>query len=352
MYKRGDTVLWYGSKWTAKKESDQNRTPPPTSNDMWEVVMEEYNETEVRLEGSRGVLTILPTQPEYYATATSLPYIQSPPSKLYFTKNANLKSGELVYYDDGGVTGGVTLKANKDIDRLSPKLNFIIRPGGCTGENRKAIVDFPEKQDLSVIYQENNLIPDVIFFNKWKGGKGYVVMANGSAWRLKVSEVIFPSSPPADKNIPDGIWEYIPPSPTTPEYDNKKIYKVGDKVISKGIVWIVKEAAGVEGYPPPADKNEQSNTWAYVPEGVQSSQAPSSIASYDNTKVYKLGEQVTSNGIVWVVKDATGAPGYKPPEDKNGQSNTWAYVSGGTSGGGKSRKARKNRKARKSRSRR
>ena len=177
-------------------------------------------------------------------------------------------------------------------------------------------------------------------------------MANGSAWRLKA---LVSGAPPADKNTPSDAWEYVPPSPTTPEYDNKKIYKVGDKVISKGIVWIVKEAAGVEGYPPPADKNEQNNTWAYVPEGLQSSQAPSSIAPYDNTKVYKLGEQVTSNGIVWVVKDATGAPGYKPPEDKNGQSNTWAYVSGGTSGGGKvrkSRKAPKNRKTRKSRSRR
>jgi hypothetical protein len=103
-----------------------------------------------------------------------------------------------------------------------------------------------------------------------------------------------------------------------PPYDSNIIYKPGNIVTNNGKMWIVKDATGQAGYPPPLNGSSFNNTWTIV--------GTDEVPSYNNDKIYKVGDIVTNNGKVWMVKDATGQAGYTPPLSGS-TNNTWIIVS-------------------------
>jgi hypothetical protein len=51
------------------------------------------------------------------------------------------------------------------------------------------------------------------------------------------------------------------------------------------------------------------------------------IPEYDDTKIYALGDHVRFMNRTWSVKDAVGQPGHKPPTESNVTfNNTWKLV--------------------------
>ena len=261
------------------------------------------------------------TQPASFATDKTLPYIETPPLLDVCTRqdeedgykpnaagtgNRGLKykRGDIVYVSDSDARVG-KYKLVKDYADLCPGIERRMAGTGQYGwsDNPVGWEDYTNRFSWAFIPPEKSLIPHYNTYRLYPKPtakfqnemmrvfhRGDVVMANGVAWRLKVDVNAYLDPPPIDKNITDDRWEYVP----------------GTK-----------------------------------------------FPEYDNTISYQVKDQVMYNGMLWRVKDATGAPGYKPPGDMNGQSNTWEYVSGapsGTTSGGS--KARKSRKARKSHSRR
>jgi hypothetical protein len=91
------------------------------------------------------------------------------------------------------------------------------------------------------------------------------------------------------------------------QYDNGKVYKVGDVVTKDGIIYIMNDGIGAAGYPPPRPTN-----WRPLPSAGLCSPLP-----YDNGKVYKVGDVVTNGGIKYVMIDGIGAAGYPPPRPTN-----------------------------------
>ena len=91
------------------------------------------------------------------------------------------------------------------------------------------------------------------------------------------------------------------------QYDNGKVYKVGDVVTKDGIIYIMNDGIGAAGYPPPRPTN-----WRPLPSANLCSPLP-----YDNGKVYKVGDVVTNGGIKYVMIDGIGAAGYPPPRPTN-----------------------------------
>ena len=91
------------------------------------------------------------------------------------------------------------------------------------------------------------------------------------------------------------------------QYDNGKVYKVGDVVTKDGIIYIMNDGIGAAGYPPPRPTN-----WRPLPSVNLCSPLP-----YDNGKVYKVGDVVTNGGIKYVMIDGIGAAGYPPPRPTN-----------------------------------
>ena len=91
------------------------------------------------------------------------------------------------------------------------------------------------------------------------------------------------------------------------QYDNGKVYKVGDVVTKDGIIYIMNDGIGAAGYPPPRPTN-----WRPLPSAGLCSPAP-----YDNGRVYKVGDVVTNGGIKYVMIDGIGAAGYPPPRPTN-----------------------------------
>ncbi|NBQ47824.1 MAG: hypothetical protein EBU33_05140, partial [Sphingobacteriia bacterium] len=98
------------------------------------------------------------------------------------------------------------------------------------------------------------------------------------------------------------------PSP----YDNGKVYSVGDVVIQDGVIYIMKDGIGAAGYPPPRPTN-----WAPLP-----SANLCSPVEYNNGTVYKVGDLVLKDKVVYVMVDGIGAAGYAPPRPTN-----WTPVS-------------------------
>jgi hypothetical protein len=49
---------------------------------------------------------------------------------------------------------------------------------------------------------------------------------------------------------------------------------------------------------------------------------------YNPNKIYSLGDKVSYRNLIWIVRDATGAPGYPPP-DTGDINNTWKRVTDG-----------------------
>jgi hypothetical protein len=96
------------------------------------------------------------------------------------------------------------------------------------------------------------------------------------------------------------------------QYDNGKIYKIGDVVTKDGIIYIMNDGIGAAGYPPPRPTN-----WRPLPSADLCGSAP-----YDNGRVYKVGDVVTNGGIKYVMIDGIGAAGYPPPRPTN-----WTPVS-------------------------
>ena len=107
------------------------------------------------------------------------------------------------------------------------------------------------------------------------------------------------------------------PAPVVPgksvvAYDNSKVYKLGDIVIHDEIIYIMKDGIGAAGYAPP-----RPNNWAPLP--------PVNLCTpveYDNGKVYKVGDLVSKDAVIYVMIDGIGAAGYSPPRPTN-----WTPVS-------------------------
>ena len=95
-------------------------------------------------------------------------------------------------------------------------------------------------------------------------------------------------------------------------YDNGKVYSVGDVVIQDRVVYIMKDRIGAAGYAPPRPTN-----WAPLP-----SANLCSPVEYDNGTVYKVGDLVSKNEVIYVMIDGIGAAGYAPPRPTN-----WTPVS-------------------------
>jgi hypothetical protein len=96
-----------------------------------------------------------------------------------------------------------------------------------------------------------------------------------------------------------------PSAPSVPEYDNGKVYQLGDMVKKDGVVYKMIDGIGAAGYPPPRPTNWQ-------PQG-----SASSVPDYDNGKVYQLGDMVKKDGVVYKMIDGIGAAGYPPPRPTN-----------------------------------
>ena len=95
-------------------------------------------------------------------------------------------------------------------------------------------------------------------------------------------------------------------------YDNGKVYTLGDVVIHDDIIYIMKDGIGAAGYAPP-----RPNNWAPLP--------PVNLCTpveYDNGKVYKVGDLVSKDAVIYVMIDGIGAAGYSPPRPTN-----WTPVS-------------------------
>jgi hypothetical protein len=99
-----------------------------------------------------------------------------------------------------------------------------------------------------------------------------------------------------------------PPSP----YDNGKVYTVGDVIIHDGVIYIMKDGIGAAGYAPPRPTN-----WAPLP-----SANLCSPVEYNNGTVYKVGDVVSNDKVIYVMIDGIGAAGYAPPRPTN-----WTPVS-------------------------
>ena len=65
------------------------------------------------------------------------------------------------------------------------------------------------------------------------------------------------------------------------------------------------DGIGVPGYPPPRPTN-----WKSIDQTLN-------IPDYDNNKIYKLGDKVRFKGQVYIMIDGIGAPGYPPPRPTN-----------------------------------
>lgn len=91
------------------------------------------------------------------------------------------------------------------------------------------------------------------------------------------------------------------------QYDNGKVYTLGDVVTKDGIIYIMNDGIGAAGYPPPRPTN-----WRPLPSANLCSPLP-----YDNGKVYKVGDVVTSGKDTYVMIDGIGAAGYPPPRPTN-----------------------------------
>jgi hypothetical protein len=88
-----------------------------------------------------------------------------------------------------------------------------------------------------------------------------------------------------------------------PEYNDNTIYKVGDMVKKDGVVYKMIDGIGDKGYPPPRPTN-----WQPQAQGVP---------EYDNGKVYQLGNNVKKDGVVYTMIDGIGQAGYPPPRPTN-----------------------------------
>jgi hypothetical protein len=95
---------------------------------------------------------------------------------------------------------------------------------------------------------------------------------------------------------------------SAPEYDNGKVYQLGDMVTKDGVVYKMIDGIGAPGYPPPRPTN-----WQPQNNVVSNVSAP----EYDNGKVYQLGDMVTKDGVVYKMTDGIGAAGYPPPRPTN-----------------------------------
>ena len=91
------------------------------------------------------------------------------------------------------------------------------------------------------------------------------------------------------------------------QYDNGKIYKVGDVVTKDGVVYIMHVGIGTAGKPPPMPTN-----WRSLPSANLCSPLP-----YDNGKIYTAGDVITSVGVTYVMIDGIGLAGYPPPRPNN-----------------------------------
>jgi hypothetical protein len=58
-------------------------------------------------------------------------------------------------------------------------------------------------------------------------------------------------------------------------------------------------------------------------------QMKTNLVDYDNSKIYSVGDRVKYNGRGWIVKDATGAAGYPPPSTGDYNNTLMATTNGG-----------------------
>jgi len=102
----------------------------------------------------------------------------------------------------------------------------------------------------------------------------------------------------------DNVSEYD----NIPEYDNEKIYKVGNLVMKDGVVYKMIDGIGAAGYPPPRPTNWEPYT---------ATKSQGQMREYDNERIYKVGDIVMKDGVVYKMIDGIGAAGYAPPRPTN-----------------------------------
>ena len=92
-------------------------------------------------------------------------------------------------------------------------------------------------------------------------------------------------------------------------YDDSKVYKVGDVVLKDNIIYVMNEGIGAPGYAPPRDPN-----WKVLPSTNLCNPAP-----YDNGKIYSVGDVVTKDGIKYILSNriGIGEAGFPPPKPGN-----------------------------------
>ena len=92
-------------------------------------------------------------------------------------------------------------------------------------------------------------------------------------------------------------------------YDDSKVYKVGDVVLKDNIIYVMNEGIGAAGYPPPRDPN-----WKVLPSTNLCNPAP-----YDNGKIYSVGDVVTKDGVKYILSNriGIGEAGFPPPKPGN-----------------------------------
>jgi hypothetical protein len=105
-----------------------------------------------------------------------------------------------------------------------------------------------------------------------------------------------------------------------PPYNDSVIYKLGDQVTKDGQAYVMIDGIGAPGYPPPRPTN-------WKPIDGASPSIPGPITPYNDNVIYKLGDRVSKDGQAYVMIDGIGAPGYPPPRPTN-----WKPIDGAIGG--------------------